>query len=174
MNAFDILSFRQHLEMNDPENKELRRTFHENYEWLDGYWRSNWKKAGNNAIFLFCETFGEYFWQNFPRIGELASSMGRLGLIGNSIKEDYSSTPQIVKATLLLRSSDGSPVERFKSMMELVKQIRNNLFHGGKMELVEPEVYERNKNLVRHGAEITTILLDYLELAERNVLCENA
>jgi hypothetical protein len=166
MSAFDILLFRQHLEKNDPENREFRRRFHENYEWLDGYCRTKWVNEGDNAIFRFCTKFGEYYWLYVPEIPELASKMGKLGPIGSSRKKDYEPTDEINQATLLLRNEDGTPVQRFRAMIELVRQVRNNLFHGKKMELNEPQIYERNKGLVRLGAEITTVLLDHLEQAE--------
>lgn len=160
MNAIDILRFRQKLD-EDVENKEFRRTLHENYEWLDGYWRQKWERDGNNAIIRFCNAFGEFYWQNVSIIPELANELGMLGPIGSSKNSDYSPAPRIAEATKLLKSGEGSPTERFTAMMELVRQIRNNLFHGQKMDL-EDAVYERNKELVRLGAKITTVILDHL------------
>jgi hypothetical protein len=95
--------------------------------------------------------------------------MGELGPVGSSRKPNYEPTQEIVRATILLRSEDSKPIQKFRAMIELVRQIRNNLFHGKKMELNELPVYERNKNLVQLGAEITNVLLNHLEEAERNI-----
>jgi hypothetical protein len=168
MKAFDILCFRLKLE-EDIENREYRRRFHENYEWLDGYCRSKWVTDGDNAILKFSNKFGEYYWHNVSEIPALTIRMGELGPVGSSRKPNYEPTLEIVHATILLRRDNSNPIQKFKSMMELVRQIRNNLFHGKKMDLNELPVYERNKNLVWLGAEITTVVLDYLEEAERNL-----
>ena len=53
----------------------------------------------------------------------------------------------------------------FNALLTIVKQIRDNLFHGRKMDLAE-EQYARNKELVRMAIETTTIVLDKLEQAE--------
>lgn len=169
MNAFEILSFRQHLEMNDPENKEFRRRFHENYEWLDGYCRSKWVASGDNAIMIFCTKFGEYYWNNIPQIPILAHELGDRGPIGNSRNPNYESTKEVDLATITLQHNEGSNVHQFRAMMILVRQIRNNLFHGKKMELNERDIYQRNKELVRLGSEITTVILDHLEETARNI-----
>ena len=53
--------------------------------------------------------------------------------------------------------------------MILVRQIRNNLFHGKKMELSQHHIYERNKELVRLGAEVTTVILNHLYTVAQNI-----
>lgn len=169
MNAFEILSFRQHLEMNDPENREFRRRFHENYEWLDGYCRSKWVADGDNAIIKFSNKFGEYYWHNVAGIPEFIKEIGALGPVGSSRNPNYEPTQEIVRATLILLDDSSTPAKKFRAMMEMVRQIRNNLFHGKKMELNEPDIYQRNKELVRIGSEITTVVLDRLEESARNI-----
>ncbi len=44
MMAFEIREFTEYLNKHDPENKELRRIFHENYEWIEGYFRYTLEK----------------------------------------------------------------------------------------------------------------------------------
>lgn len=129
MKAFDILCFRQKLE-EDIENREGRRRFHENYEWLDGYCRSKWAADGDNAIIKFSNEYHEYYWHNVNGIPDLAARIGKLGPVGSSKKPRYGPTDEIRRATNLLKSKDGTPVQKFRSMMEFVRQIRNNLFHG--------------------------------------------
>ena len=48
------------------------------------------------------------------------------------------------------------------AILTIVKQIRDNLFHGGKIQ-IENEIYERNKILICIGAEILDILLKHIE-----------
>ena len=57
----------------------------------------------------------------------------------------------------------------FHALMTIVRQVRNNLFHGNKMEYAPIEQYERNKFLVRIAYEVTQILLDNLVTAEGSV-----
>jgi len=166
MNAYDILEFRRYLDEHDPENKEFRRITHEKYEWLEGYWRSRWR---NNGFDTFCRRFGEYYWRYVSEIPVLAKQLGALGPIGDSTLDEYRPNEFVVKATILLCADEGTFVERFKAMMQMVRQIRNNLFHGRKMELIEREVYDRNKTLVRLAGEITTLLLDNLYSAEKSI-----
>lgn len=49
MIAYEIRQFKDYLNQHDPENKELRRIFHENYEWLEGYFRSRWGRNNPSA-----------------------------------------------------------------------------------------------------------------------------
>ena len=55
----------------------------------------------------------------------------------------------------------------FKALMYIVRQIRNNLFHGNKLEIKEDQ-YQRNKKLVQTAASITKVILDNLKNAEDN------
>jgi len=161
MNASDIANFKYHLEREDPENREARRVFFENYEWLDGYITKKWKSKKN-----FYSQLGEFYFERDSEIPKLAEEIGLLGPIVSSKSNDYKPTKDVSLATILLQSDNGSPAERFGAMMILVKQIRNNLFHGMKMELSERDIYERNKNLVMLGGKITAVILAYLEEAE--------
>jgi hypothetical protein len=53
------------------------------------------------------------------------------------------------------------PVSAFKALIYIIRQVRNNLFHGHKLSL-EPDQFERNKILVRLSSQVTDILLEYL------------
>jgi hypothetical protein len=55
----------------------------------------------------------------------------------------------------------------FRAVMYIIRQIRNNLFHGNKLEL-EKKQYERNKELIKNAEAITRLLLDNLKDAEKN------
>lgn len=55
----------------------------------------------------------------------------------------------------------------FKALMYIVRQIRNNLFHGNKLEIEEAQ-YKRNKELVQIAASITEVILNNLKNAEDN------
>ncbi len=58
MKANEITLFRNYLEEHDPENKEARRTFHENYEWLEGYWRNSKIKKWILSVLFLVNGFG--------------------------------------------------------------------------------------------------------------------
>ena len=58
-------------------------------------------------------------------------------------------------------------------MMYIVRQIRNNLFHGRKLELRHRQ-YERNKCLVMTAEKITALLLEHLVEAEQQYAREQA
>ncbi len=124
---------------------------------------TRWK---SREFFAFCKNFGEYYWSNVHEIPSLAKDLGWSGPIGDSTLPDNKPNLKVIEATKLLVANNGNPQEKFTAMMILVRQIRNNLFHGKKMELYEPEVYKRNKDLVRQGGEITSLLLENLEQAE--------
>jgi len=51
--------------------------------------------------------------------------------------------------------------------MCIIRQIRNNLFHGNKLQ-IENKQYNRNKKLVQVAASITNVILDNLKNAELN------
>ncbi len=53
----------------------------------------------------------------------------------------------------------------FKALLYIVRQIRNNLFHGNKFDLEEKQ-RTRNILLVRTAAETIQVVLDHLEKAE--------
>lgn len=53
------------------------------------------------------------------------------------------------------------PILAFKALVYIVRQIRNNLFHGHKLSL-DPVQYERNKILVSLASRVTEILLENL------------
>jgi hypothetical protein len=162
MEASDVTMLRQHLYQLDPDNLENRRRFHENYEWLEGYWRDRWGTSGFNK---FHEKLGEYYW-SLDGFRDLAHELAKMGPIGDSTKPNYEPNQSVIEATqkLLADNKDGDK-ELFKATMILVRQIRNNLFHGKKMEISDPEAYERNKKLVCLARKITDILLDDLEKA---------
>lgn len=162
MRASEINNFRRHLDQRDLENKENRRVLHENYEWLEGYWQSNHRIHGFDQ---FCQLYGNYLWTNVPETQESAIELSHHGPIGNNRNTDYFPTEEIVRATNTLRNATATSEQRFRAMMLLVRQIRNNLFHGKKMELTDRENYERNKTLIRIAARITTLILDNLEEA---------
>lgn len=55
----------------------------------------------------------------------------------------------------------------FIALFSIIKQIRDNLFHGQKIDL-DPIQYARNIELVQIGAELTDVLLINLVAAETN------
>ena len=133
MRASEITMFRKHLK-DDPENLAFRRTFHENYEWLEGYWHSHEEV---HSFDRFCQLYGEYYWEQVASVQSFAAEVGTLGPIGSSTRPNYAPTQTVVEATSILTNNDGSSVQKFTAMLLLVRQIRNNLFHGRKMELIK-------------------------------------
>ena len=182
MKAFEIRMFREKLS-HDKTNLENRRTLHEHYEWLESYWQNKYK--GNNHIDKFVEEFGEHYWE-IPAIKEIARKFSFYPPVGSS-KKDFEPTESILRATFCLRYFSDLHEEEFpdldneketgekwtkssfNALLTILKQIRDNLFHGRKMELA-PEQYNRNKELIALSVELTTLILDNLENAEKEII----
>lgn len=196
MNANRINEFRRKIAQ-DKKYHELRRDFHENYEWLEAYWCDKF-----GSLDRFCKEYGSYFW-SLTQIRDLAKKFAFDECVGSSKNPSYEQKQKIAKATMYLRykvgftNSEGkipncSTIEcrqhksskgwcnkayanqwtggdhaAFKALMYIVRQIRNNLFHGNKLEIEEYQ-YNRNKKLVQVAASITKVILDNLKNAEDN------
>lgn len=158
MDINEIRAFRERL-ASDPENREARRSLHENYEWLEGYWRSQF---GGNFFDQVWQAYGEYYWQSFPRLKEIATEFANQKPVGNNQNIDYAPSGEVITATNVLMVLDKTPQLHFRALMIIVRQIRNNMFHGKKMDIVDETQYQRNKELVRFAAEITGLILDNL------------
>lgn len=63
-------------------------------------------------------------------------------------------------------NEDFDPVFAFKALIYIIRQIRNNLFHGHKLSL-EPQQYSRNVELVRLASETTEVLVEHLVESDR-------
>jgi len=178
MKAYEIKMFRERLE-EDPDNRDSRRSLHEQFEWLEAYWQENYK--GNNNVDKFCEEYDEFYW-NIPDLKEVALRLAGYPPVGSS-KNNFDPTESVQRATYFLRHNsdlmeDGFPEEdheiatankwtksSFNALLTVVIQVRNNLFHGRKMDL-EKIPYDRNKELVSMAAEIVHLILDKLDQAE--------
>ena len=163
--AWEIHEFRNYL-VNDPENREARRSFHENYEWLEGYWRSQF---GDNYFEQTWRRSGKYCWENLSHLQNIAASLADLPPVGDNEKEAYEPNPEVVAATKLLKALNKTPNLHFRALMIIVRQIRNNMFHGKKMEIADQDQYQRNKILIRYATQITDVLLDNLQDIEANL-----
>ncbi len=196
MYAIEIEAFRQRLEK-DPDYRELRRSFHEAYEWLEGYWlQQGWD------LDRFCRSLGSYYWR-LEGIRDAARRFAGLECVGNSRHVGEAQTEGIAAATMHLRYRAGlfdagaepscdslacRPHKRrtglcrpaaanhwengatasFKALMHIVRQVRNNMFHGNKMNL-EPVQFERDRRLVGLAANVTHNLLEGLGQAEASI-----
>ncbi len=156
---WEIQAFRQRL-ADDQENWEARRSLHENYEWLEGYWRSQF---GENFFEQVWSMHGEYYWQNIPRIQDIANEFANRDPVGNNQDANYQPSGEVNAATNLLQVLNKTPQFHFRALMIIVRQIRNNMFHGKKMEIVDEIQYQRNKDLITFAAEITGLILDNLQ-----------
>lgn len=182
MLSYEILSFIDRLD-DDLENKELRRKFHENYEWLESYWKRKYNV--NNGEQLFCNHHADFYWQ-IDAIKNIAKRLSIMKPVGSST-QNFEATLNILRATYFLKykcdffqegdieenqgeieQSDNWNQSGFHALFSIIKQIRDNLFHGRKTDLEESQ-YERNKELVKIGAEITTLLLENLIEAEETI-----
>jgi len=163
INAWEVLEFRKRLE-SDPENRDARCSFHENYEWLEGYWRSQFCKHFFDQVW---EKYGDYYWQNVPEIQQIAQKFAKLPPVGNNKNPDYSPTDEVINATNLLQTLNKTPSTHFRALMIIIRQIRNNLFHGKKMELSDESQYQRNKGLVKLAKIVTDKILEFLNEAEK-------
>ena len=179
----------------DEEHHNERRIFHENYEWLEHYWKENYRNK-NGTIDDFILNKGDYYW-NLPDIQSIAISVASLECVGSNRNPDSTQTKVIANATMYLRyycnlfndkyptcdtvncrqhkkdigrcimedgllwSANFSSRLAFKAVIYIVRQVRNNLFHGQKLSL-EPFQFERNKVLIHHCAGFTDIFLSRL------------
>jgi len=177
MDAHHIKLFREKLK-SDKENSTLRGQFHQQYEWLEAYWNERYK---NNLLDRFSDEFGDFYW-SIEEIKGLAHIFAMYPPVGSSNLRFEPSTT-IKRATFHLRyfsnvleesfpevENDKEIGEEWKkssfnALLTIIKQIRDNLFHGKKMELAEDQ-YQRNKELVGFGVEFTTLVLDRLEEVE--------
>ena len=188
MAARHIQEFREHL-FKYQDYREARRDFHEAYELLEGYWRGG---EPIHSFDEFCRKLGDYFW-DIADIRTLTRQLACEGPVGNS-RDNYHPSDDMVRATMfLLHKVDVVPEDSldecsaffrnrhpglyrpelancwigggFKAMMVMVYQIRNNLFHGRKLELQEDQL-QRNIRLITIARGIVVILLDHLEQAE--------
>jgi len=174
MNAYSIKTFRSRLN-DDPENHLARSVFHENYEWIEGFLKI-YKK---NEISKFCSEFGDYYW-HLDEIRALARELSFFPPVGSSTL-NFEPTPTIKSATYFLKYSSGLDIpfpqedhelilssrwrgNSFYAIFSIIKQIRDNLFHGAKMDL-EQDQYDRNRILVGIGSKFTSIILDKLDEA---------
>jgi len=182
MLSYEIRDFIERLNV-DLENKEFRRRFHENYEWLESYWKR--KFAGNNGNQQFCNNHGEFYWQ-IDDIKILGKALVKLRPVGAS-NNNFEPNLNILRATYFLKyrsdlfedgevennqneiiHADNWVSDSFSALFSIIKQIRDNLFHGRKIDLGELQ-YERNKILVQIGANLTDKLLENLIEAETNL-----
>lgn len=182
MVSYEIRDFIQRLNQ-DIENKEIRRKFHENYEWLESYWKR--KFGGNNGDQLFCNNHDEFYWQ-MNEIKNIAKELAIMRPVGAS-NNNFEPTQNILRATYFLKyrselfekgdieenqeeivHADNWNASSFKALFSIIKQIRDNLFHGRKIDLGELQ-YERNRVLVQIGANLTDLLLLNLIEAEENI-----
>ena len=180
MHGAEITLFRKKLNQ-DIENKRARQTFHEQYEWLDAYWDEKYK---SNEIRQFSKEFHSFYWK-IKELTEIAREYSIITPVGNS-DLGFEPTLDIERATFYLKykcdlhniqlieveteieKANDWKYSAFYALMLILKQIRDNLFHGKKMEL-NNEPYERNKLLVDLASKATTIILDNLEEAEASL-----
>ncbi|MBN1364692.1 MAG: hypothetical protein JW976_07810 [Syntrophaceae bacterium] len=160
--VWEVLKFRRRLE-SDPDNLDARRSFHENYEWLEGYWLS---KFGEYHFDKVWKKYGNYYWQNLPEIQQISRKFADLRPVGNNENLNYEPTQEVITATNLLQTLNKTPNTHFRALMIIVRQIRNNLFHGKKMELSDELQYQRNKELVKLAKLVTEVILESLIDAE--------
>jgi len=178
----EINDFRRKL-TEDAENREIRRSFHENYEWLESYWQQ--KFNGNNGEQQFCNMHHEFYWQ-IEDIKIVAKEFAVIKPVGNS-NNNNEPTEHTLRATYFLKyhaqlflenelPTNQEQIEKannwndnaFKAIFDIGKQIRNNLFHGRKMDL-EEEQYRRDKLLITLATKFTSVLLDNLTQAENGI-----
>ena len=179
MNSDEIQQFRAKLE-NDPQNRENRREFYENYEWLESYWQNKYQGRNRNEHFV---NDNKVFYWTLGSVKEIAKAFTSIKPVGSS-NNNFAPEIDILRATYYLKYlsdlyaegeleivetelnyADNWNKDSFSALFAIVVQIRNNLFHGGKTQL-EDEQYERNKHLVTLGKSLTNILLNELKNAE--------
>lgn len=194
MRAQVLLDFIRALQHDEP-HREARRDFHEGYEWIEGYSRQH-PELGSMERFCnrfgdYYWRIGEFrdlAWElgrqgcvgnslddnYFPAPQVIRATMYLLHrtVIGEGRDVNECSDMDCVRARYGLELCDVHQRARewtgseFEAAMGIIRQIRNNLFHGRKLELMDRQ-YERNRQLVTTAARITTLLLDHLVEVER-------
>lgn len=178
----EIQLFRQKLQK-DAINRNFRNRFHENCEWLESYW--NQKFRGNNGDQQFCNSYDNYYWK-LEEVKKTAKKFAILRPVGGS-NNQFNPTENIKRATYFLKynadlfineeidfvreeknTADNWNRTSFVAVFEIVRQLRNNMFHGRKINL-ESEQYDRNKELIVFATEFTDVLLDNLVEAENSI-----
>lgn len=197
MDARFINKFREKLS-EDTEYHKFRQDFHENYEWLEGYCRGKsiscdtfCKKYGAYFWSLsqiqelakeiaFDECVGNSDNGNYEQTQEIAKATMYLrykaGLTTSKVIPDcssigcksYKSDKGWCNETYANLWTKGD-YAAFKAVMYITRQIRNNLFHGHKLDLENEQQYERNKKLIKTAANITKVILDNLIDVEDNL-----
>lgn len=56
----------------------------------------------------------------------------------------------------------------FRALMEIIRRIRNNLFHGNKFDVTNENQYVRNINLIINSSKIIELILDELDISNIN------
>lgn len=174
-----------------PEYKELISDFMINYSLLEAYWTDTEELKD---IDNFCKSHSHYYWSK-PEIKEYAGVYADIECVGSSRIDRYGSIPsdEIIQVTMFLRNKlninckDMANSDRelgnqwknrrdhkgneeyasFKALMYIIRQIRNNLFHGNKFDL-EKDQHIRNKKLIKTAKKATKLILKELSNAERD------
>ena len=175
-----------------PKYKKLVSNFMMNYSLLEAYWIDT-EELQN--IDNFCKKFSNYYWSK-SKIKEYAIIYASIECIGSSRIDRYGRTPsnEIIQITMFLRdelnicyeninildttlngnqwknrsdNESNKEYTSFRALMYIIRQIRNNLFHGNKFDL-ETEQHHRNKILIKTATKIVKLILDELSNAEQN------
>ncbi|MBK7443113.1 MAG: hypothetical protein IPI65_16845 [Bacteroidetes bacterium] len=107
------------------------------------------EKFDKNPFEKFCDTYSAFYWE-FDVLREIARQFSSLNAVGNSIKNNIPSQ-NIIQATYFLKykcnlykNIEVDPVAAeieetdkwnkspFEALLVIIRQIRNNLFHGKK------------------------------------------
>jgi hypothetical protein len=177
----------------DNDHLEDRRVLHENYEWLEHFWRNKYNR-GDQSIDDFITEKANFYWGT-DKVKQLAKNFASIECIGSNNKANYEQNQEIASATMYLRlhctlftaiipdcnsihcrhhktitgycsaasgrqwkNLDNDNHAAFKALMYILRQIRNNLFHGHKMTL-DNDQFQRDKVLVSIAAQTTGFLI---------------
>jgi hypothetical protein len=180
----------------DKEHLKDRRVLHENYEWLEHFWRKKYNR-GDQSIDNFITDKADFYWGT-DKIKELTKYFASIECVGSNVKNKFEQNQEIASATMYLRlhctlfadatpdcnsipcrhhktvtghcsalsgrqwkNVDNNNHAAFKALMYIIRQIRNNLFHGHKMTL-DNDQFQRDKILVSIAAQTTGFLIDNL------------
>lgn len=196
MDANFINDFRRKL-VEDCCYHKFRQDFHENYELIEGYCRANSIDCDRFCIKYSAYFWSLPRIQELSKKFAFSECVGKSDKSNYEQTEEIAKATMYLRYNASLSAPDGIPdcssigcknnksskgwctrtyanrwvigdYAAFKALMYIVRQIRNNLFHGKKMEL-DGEQYERNKRLIETAAEITKEILNNLQAAENYV-----
>lgn len=192
MSARRYHTIRRRLE-DDSEKYRRRLEFMADYEWLEGYWNEAFdglssfvqktcdyywrhesvKEAGRRYAGMEC--VGNSDWDAYLQTGEIGKATMHLRYHAGLFAGEAPTCENLDCRTRKRKTGHCRPEKGtewptgnhggFKAVMEITRQIRNNLVHGNKLQ-IEVEQLERNHAIIEAAAVLLRTVWRELPAAE--------